>query len=174
MLPAFYLDAVTWQKLPGGVFFARYEGEEDIYPRELVPSSVYRPVSQVPTEVFIRTSEREKRLEFELKASAVASGPWGQLVDVSGAGSQVGLVLLPTSAFIGAHVMPDIVHLLGNDESVAYDAVIKDVHVAKSVRVFTIGPISGAAPQELLLTTKLRWFRSRNNPKHLGFSKEER
>lgn len=173
MVPSLYLDASTWQKLPGDVFFARYEGEE-FETSELSPAAAYRPVSRVPAEVFVRTSEREKRLEFELKAGLLASGPWGSLFDVSGAGSQVGLILTPApEVFIGAHVLPDIVHMLGNDDSIAYDATIKDVHIAKTVRIFSIGS-EPSLPHDLVLTTKYRWFRNRANPKHLGFSKEEK
>lgn len=174
-VPEFYLKAANWQRLPGDVFFSRYEGDEDVYPQSLEPSSVYRPVSGIPTEIFVRTSEREKRLEFELKAKELASGSWGRLFDVSGAGSQVGLVLLPAPVFIGAHVLPDSVHLLGNHDTVAYDAIVKDVHVSKTIRVFSISSSSTASlPEELILTTKYRWFRNRLNPKHLGFSKEEK
>lgn len=175
MLPSVYLDANTWQKLPGGSFFARYAGDEAIYPSDMTPSQIFRPVADVPTEVFIRTSEREKRLEFQLEAKELASGAWGKLLDVSGAGSQVGLVFLVSPCFIGAHILPDIVHLLGNDESIAYDAVIRDIHTSKTIRMFSIGPVaSDVMPEEIVLTTKLRWFRNRNNPKHLGFSKEEK
>jgi hypothetical protein len=175
MLPKLYLDAKTWQALPGDIFFARYPGEESIQPHDLNPSSVYRPVSAVPSEIVIRTSEREKRLEFELKAKEVASGAWGKLIDVSGAGSQVGIILIPAPIFIGVHHLPDVVQLLGNSETVAYDAIIRDIHIAKTVRFFSVGSISDSnLPEELIMTTKFRWFRNRCNPKHLGFSKEEK
>lgn len=175
LVPKLYLDAKTWQRLPGDVFFSRYAGEEDLYPEDLNPSSVYRPVSEVPVEIVIRTSEREKRLEFELKAKEIAAGNWGKLFDISGAGSQVGLVFLPSPVFIGAHLMPDVVQLLGNSETVAYDAIIRDVYIAKSVRLFSIGSASDdALPEEIVMTTKFRWFRNRCNPKHLGFSKDEK
>lgn len=176
LVPEFYLQAASWQRLPADVFFSRYEGDDTVYPEGAdLSSSVYRPVSMVPREIFVRTSEREKRLEFELKAKKIASGGWGSLFDVSGAGSQVGIVLIPAPIFIGCHAMPDVIHLLGNSDTVAYDAIVKDIYVAKAIRAFSISSSSDAPmPEELVLTTKFRWFRNRLNPKHLGFSKEEK
>jgi hypothetical protein len=179
LLSKSFLEASLWQRIPGDVFFSRYAGDETIHPEDLSPSSVYRPVSMVPSEIFVRTSEREKRLEFELKATEISKGHWGALYDVSGAGSQVGLVMTVNPVFIGAHVLPDIVHLLGNDESIAFDGIITDIHLAKTVRVFKVGfslreSEEEHIPHDVVLTTKYRWFRNRNNPKHLGFSKEEK
>jgi uncharacterized protein YfaT (DUF1175 family) len=31
-----------------------------------------------------------------------------------------------------------------------------------------------AHPHDLMITTKTRWFRNRNNPKFLGFSKDDK
>jgi hypothetical protein len=174
-LPEVYLNASNWQKLPGGVFFSRYEGDDDVLPQSLEPADIYRPVSLLPTEVFVRTSEREKRLESGLKAKELASDSWGSIFEVSGAGSQVGLVLMVAPIFIGAHVLPDMAHFLGNHDTVAYDAVVKDVYISKSIRAFSVCSYSSDnLPFELVLTTKFRWFRNRMNPKHLGFSKEEK
>jgi hypothetical protein len=173
--PDFYLSAANWYSLSGGIFFSRYEGDDTVYPQVLEPADVYHPVSLIPTEIFVRTSVREKRLESELKAKEVTSGSWGSLFEVSGAGSQVGLVLMPSSVFIGAHVLPDSVHLLGNHDTVAYDAIVQDVYLSKSIRVFSACSYSNDdLPSDLILTTKFRWFRNRMNPKHLGFSKEEK
>lgn len=172
MLPDMYLSAETWQKVPADVFFAVYDGS--ISPVSLSPVDVYRPAGDVPSEILIRTSEREKRLEADLTSNVLTSGPWGSLYVVDGDGSQVGLVLIPKPGrFCGAHVMPDVVHLLGNSESVANDAIIKDIHIAKSVRLLKVGSQEDE-PHDIVFTTKLRWFRNRNNPKHLGFSKEEK
>lgn len=179
MFPKFYLDAGLWHRLPVDFFFSRYAGDEEVYPQELTPDSVYRSISLVPTEVFVRTSEREKRLEFELEAKKVAEGKWGTLFEVSGAGSQVGLVTILNPIFIGAHVLPDMVHLMGNSESVAFDGIIRDIYLAKATRMFEVGYSLRSeqgedVPFDVVMTSKNRWFRIRNNPKYLGFSKEEK
>jgi hypothetical protein len=168
------LIASTWQKLPIGSFFSRYEADGPLLPEGDSPADVFQPASMVPIEVLIRTSEREKRLEFNLDAREITSGQWGALFEIAGDGNPVGLLLrVAPQTFCGAHALLDVVHLLANTESVANDATIKDIHLSKTVRVFRIGSDDNL-PHDIVMTTKSRWFRNRNNPKHLGFSKEEK
>ena len=175
-IPLSFLDASRWQGLNLDVLMSLYEdGTEAPLPSAVEPETVYQPVGRVPSVVFCRTSDSEKRLESQLESVVVASGPWGQLCEVQGGGGVIGLVLLPaTGVFCGAHVLPDMVHLVVCEDDLAENSIISEVHESKTIRAFLMGPPTGDRIHDFLMTTKARWFRNRINPKYLGFSKDEK
>lgn len=174
-LPRDFLEASTWAPLPVDIIHVRY-GAEKLEPQGLEPETAYRPIRDIPKQVVYRTSDREKRLEVSLSEALVTSGPWGELHEITGGGSHIGFViLLKPNAFCGAHLLPDSAHLISYAELLPDTCIIKDIHDHKMFRLFKIGPAGNDdSPHDVIVTTKTRWFRNRNNPKFLGFSKDER
>jgi hypothetical protein len=125
----------------------------------------------LPTALVVRTSSRERRLVGVPVSVELAAGPWGTVHSVTGHGSQIGIVLsVAPGRFCGAHVLPDGAHLvLGRKEAPA--PRIRDLYVSRSARLFAVGD---EGQEDLLLTSRTRWFRARNNPHFLGFSKGDR
>lgn len=175
-IPSEFLAADCWRPLGVNLLVSQYADGRRIPLNNLEPDGVYQPVGEVPVAIFCRTSTSEKRLEGRLEAEVVASAPWGEVFEVTGNGSQVGFVLrIEPGAFCGAHVLPDMVHCIACEEELPDESTLKDVYEGKSIRVYAVGPIQDKdRPQDILVTTKTRWFRARNNPKYLGFSKDDK
>lgn len=175
MLDASFLEADRWGRMPIDVLHSVYT-DGVVAPLAMVPSEIYQPASRVPTHLLCKTSDSEKRLAGLLQTRLSGSGRWGRVYEVVGHGSLVGVVVqLEDNAFCGAHVQPDVVHLVSCVEELPDDSIVKDVYLGKTVRLFSIGPIDeNKRPHDMMLTAKARWFRHRHNPKFLGFSKEDK
>jgi hypothetical protein len=177
MVPAKYLEASIWQALSVDVLYAVYDDGE-IVPGTLDAEAVYQPVGRVPAFVLCRTSDSEKRMESVLSSNVIQSGAWGDLCEVLGGGSPLGLCVCikQGDTFCGAHALPDIIHLIACMDDLPADSAVKDVYDGKNIKVYRMGPVTDDAHphHDLVITTKFRWFRNRNNPKFLGFSKDDR
>ncbi len=176
-LPVKYLDATRWQHLPLDVLYAIYSDDEDNLDPSFEPIEVYQPVQRIPVFILCRTSDSEKRLEGALSSRVVRGGEWGSLFEVVGNAAVVGLVFcINQEQFCGSHVTPDGVTLLACETDIPPGAIMKELYDGgKIVRAFRVGPpTDDKAPHDVLIATKNRWFRNRINPKHLGFSKDEK
>lgn len=175
-LPARFTDPGLWLGLQVDTIYSAY-ADGEIHPRTTGRAdAVYQPSSVVPAYVFCRISESEKRLEQALTSQAVMDGTWGILHEILGQGAKIGAVLaLKAGAFMTAHVLPDMVHLVSVVDDIPNESIMKSLYDYKTFRAFRLGPLADDAhPHDLLITTKTRWFRNRNNPKFLGFSKDDK
>lgn len=175
MVPTRYLDPVIWQGLPVDVLHVAYD-DGYISPGSTEPDAIYQPVARIPVVVLVRTSDSEKRLESKLAPVLLKEGDWGSVFEVQGAGAPLGLcIVVKAGVFCGAHPLPDMVHLVACEEELPADSIVKGLYETQKIKVFLMGPIEGNdRPHDLLVTTKTRWFRNRNNPKFLGFSKDDK
>ena len=161
-----FLVPATWAALPVDRITPLYPNGQELLTGTALSEAVYTPLSKIPEVVVFRTSDREKRLEGDLLHSLLKSGEWGTLHEVTGAGSHVGFVLTPAPGYFeGASCMPDNLHLMKRTSLMVEHA--KTVHNHKMLKFFSFDC-------DLYVVTKSRWFRSRNNPKYLGFSKDEK
>ncbi len=168
-----FLQPELWATAKVDVLFAEGERADPVSAQENAVRA-YQPVGRVPRLLFCRTSDSEKRLEGKIEARIVADGHWGMLHEVLGAGGTIGFALAPsTSAFSGAHVLPDIAHFVSGAHDLPEGSVVSHLYDNKTLRIFLLGATGGSFPQDLLVTTKNRWFRNRINPKFLGFSKND-
>lgn len=162
-LPNRYLTPQLWASFTADII---HSSSADGTHSTLEPETIYTPVVNVPLFVAYRTSDREKRLESDLQTKVVTEGDWGVLHEVTGGGSHVGFVLeVKPGHFAGAVSLPDSVHFMHRESIV--DAPAKSVHNHRMLKVMSFD-------KDLYVVTKTRWFRNRNNPKFLGFSKDER
>ena len=175
LLPNRFIDPSLWLGLQVDSIYSVY-ADGVVHPRTVdLADAVYQPSSHIPSFVFCRISESEKRLEQALESRPVMDGPWGVIHEVLGQGSIIGAVLAPQpGSFLAAHVLPDMVHLVADTDDIPKDSIMKGLYDHKTFRSFRLGPASDEAhPHDVLVTTKTRWFRTRNNPKFLGFSKDD-
>ena len=175
--PTELLDPDFWLKLSPDVLYAVY-GKDDCNLDLDRAVDVYRPSDDIPSYLLCRTSDRTKRLEAGTEAVPVpCKGPNASFFEVTGSGVVIGIMVqINQAGFQFAHVTPDGAHLVGR-EPFQSAPIVKDVFSHKTFRSFAIGPTedrieSGA--HDLMVTAKTRWFRKRNNPKFLGFSKENK
>jgi len=177
MVPDPYLNPSLWRQMNIGALYT-IDPDGTVHPGDSKSAaSVYRPASLIPTFVLCRISESTKRLDNGLTLDEVASGAWGKLHLVMGSGSTIGALMSVSSEVFGScHRTPDGVHLVRPlDASSLVAPVTKPLFSFKTFRSFRIGPADDdAAPHDLMLTAKKRWFRKRNNPKFLGFSKDDK
>ncbi len=176
VLPPRFLDPSLWLGLQVDTFYVVY-ADGQLHPRSTDSAdAVYQPAGCIPEFIFCRISDSEKRLEHALESRLAVGGSWGALYEVLGQGSVIGTALsVRTSAFSSTHVLPDMVHLVCMVDDVPHDSVMKALYDFKTFRSFRLGPMTDDDhPHDLLVTTKARWFRNRNNPKFLGFSKDDK
>lgn len=176
MLPQHFQDPSLWLKLKVDAIYWTY-GDGQLLP-EMGGSAeaVYQPSSAVPSVMICRISDSEKRLEQTLTVRPAVRGAWGVLYEVLGQGAVIGTAMeVAEEAFSVAHVLPDMVHLVSNTDNVSPDSIMKSLYNFKTFRSFRLGSMmDDGQPHDVLVTTKSRWFRNRNNPKFLGFSKDEK
>jgi len=168
------LQTALWKGFAVDTLYTFYNGE--VRPQNLTRAlSVYHPAEQIPLFVFCRTSESTKRLDAGLDAEQAVAGPWGAIYEVRGGGSSIGVMVeVTTERFSSAFCTPDGVHLCHNGDA-GDAAVMKELFSYKTFRAFRFGlPGVEDGPHDLMLTAKQRWFRRRNNPKFLGFSKDNK
>lgn len=136
--------------------------------------AVYNPTDNIPLFALCRISDSTKRLENGLEARKVDEGAWGILYEVTGSGSIIGVIFeIESEAFVSAHCTPDGVHLVRPEPGTEF--IVKPLYSYKTFRSFRVGPMDDDdAPHDLMLTAKRRWFRRRNDPKFLGFSKDDK
>jgi len=179
-VPQALLDASLWKTLRiDALYTVQTDGE--LRPSDhRVSAEVYNPSDQIPAFVLCRTSDSTKRLEKGLEAAAVedmeAPFPFGNLFTINGGGSPIGVLIeLKPDLFRSAHCTPDGVHLCNAQGEIEPDSIIKPVYAYKTFRSFLIGPAEkDKKPHDVMFTAKARWFRKRNNPKFLGFSKDNK
>lgn len=175
-LPPRFLSTNLWRQLGVDVLYVAYENGEIRPQNSEQAEEVYYPASRIPSFIFSRISDSEKRLELTLDARTVVDGAWGSLAEVTAGDAVIGLVLVVRSGtFTTAHVLPDMVHLVCAQANVPPDSVMKGLHEFKTFRSFRLG--AGAdddGHHDLIVTAKTRWFRHRHNPKFLGFSKDDK
>lgn len=172
-IPPSLLDSEVWQTLPPGVIHA--PTGDILIPMDpnidAVAANTYQPVCAIPAALVVKTSTSEKRFSLTLDGQEVMSAPWGSVHNVMGAtGSVVGIVIVPSKEFCGAYLLPDMAHLMGCHTG-PVQGVIRCVHEHKMIKVYTI---EDEDLLDVVVTTKVRWYRNRANPKALGFSKDER
>jgi hypothetical protein len=175
-LPARFRDPGLWLGLQVDTIYAAY-ADGQIHPQTTDKAdAVYQPSSVIPSFVFCRISDSEKRLEQAVESRPVMNGSWGVLHEVLGQGTIIGAAFaVNVAAFSSAHVLPDMVHLVSMVDDVPHDSIMKGLYEHKTFRSFRLGPMGDDQhPHDLLVTTKTRWFRNRNNPKFLGFSKDDK
>lgn len=174
MIDPKFLDPAYWAHLVVDVLYSVYENGT-VVPEGPEPDGVYPPVHWVPKYVLCRLSDSEKRLEGALEVKEAKAGAWGSVFDVTGAGAQVGVIIEMGPPFCGAHVNPDGVHLVGCVDGLPEGSIVVDLFEAKTLKIFSVGPGAPADfAHDVVITTKTRWFRNRNNPKFLGFTKDEK
>lgn len=149
-----------------------------LYPKDISKADEsYLPTDWIPDLLVVRTSSSSKRLEKGISEKSIRS-PSSRTIkisDVECAGSKIGVILRPKKdQFVQSYFTPDGCLLLtGYDLD---DAVVKDGYDFKTMRMYLIGK-KNLDPKtnvhDCLVTAKKRWFRSRNDPKFLGFSKDK-
>lgn len=172
-VPEKILDPLLWKGFNVDTLYTLYTSGDLRAQDPRSAFTVYHPSSEVPTWVFCRVSESTKRLEKGLTTQTMASGSFGNVYSVVGSGSQIGVLFsVNQQVFKAAHCTPDGIHLVSHENLV--DPIIKPVYVYKTFRAFRIGQTGDTSPHDLMITAKTRWFRKRNNPKSLGFSKDNK
>lgn len=173
-LPLQLLSPDLWRSLKVDSLYTLHESGE-LRPSTLAhASAVYGPASDIPFWVFCRTSESTKRLEKGLEMQKESEVESVSVYTVHGAGSPIGvLVAVAPDLFKSAHCTPDGVHLCTKQGEVADDAIVKSIFAYKTFRSFRVGAPLQETAHDVLITAKTRWFRRRNNPKFLGFSKDK-
>jgi hypothetical protein len=179
-VPPSLLDASLWKTLRTDALYT-VQPDGELRPADpKVSSAVYNPSEDIPAYILCRTSDSTKRLEKGLEAVVVDDPempfPFGSLFTINGGGSPIGvLVELKPALFRSAHCTPDGVHLCNAQGEIDPESIIKPVYSYKTFRSFLIGPAEkDKKPHDVMLTAKARWFRKRNNPKFLGFSKDSK
>ena len=183
-IPDSFLDPALWRVLKIDSLYTSNEQGVVRPSTQATADAVYNPSHEIPSFIFCRVSESTKRLENGLEAvpaldpktnEPVVSAE-GDVFTVVGSGSTIGVVfVVNTDLFLSAHCTPDGAHLLNLDEQLPEGCVMKLVYEYKTFRSFRFGPPHDEAPpHDLMITAKKRWFRKRNNPKALGFSKDDK
>ncbi len=169
------LDLTRWVRAPVDILHSVYNDGTQVPERmgEL-DTALYQPTNRIPRAVFARLSDSEKRLDQELSIREVSYHRWGSICEVLGGGALIGaFVFTHMGCFEHAHVLPDGAHFsMGSRVPAMADPFVKDLYTNKSFRVFET--TDGVDVSDVVVVTKQRWFRNRNNPKFLGFSKDER
>ncbi len=166
-----FLDSALWQEQDPLVLVSIFRDGPAPVSLTAPASLVHRSATDVPIATITRVSQSTKRLEGDLVAKEVASGPWGRQYEV-GHGAIVGYAWLWDQRYTHAHALPDIVHLLSTQQLDPVESQKAEVvWEFKGLRLVTV---TYGDVVDVLLTTKARWFRQRYNPKTLGYAKEER
>ncbi len=167
--PTTLTSSELWKSLEVDRFFVM-NSDGDIHPKEVTPEEAYVPNS-LPEMILCRISDSTKRLGEHLTISVVEEDWWGKVYHLSGTGSPVGILLaLNQDRFSSADYMPDGIHVFGKEKDPKGATILRQGYDFKSFRVFPIEV--GGIGHGLMVTVKNRWFRDRNDPKHLGYSKE--
>jgi len=173
-IPEGLLDPQLWAGLTITSLYAVYDDGEICPSDSTIANQVYGPSSRIPLYVICRISTSTKRLEKGLAASPLQDiGCRGRIHEVTGGGSPIGVMVgLAPQEFKAAHFTPDGLHLCNGEADLPPDVIIKPLYDYKTFRSFRVGPADDDdAPHDLMMTAKARWFRERNDPKFLGFSK---
>lgn len=165
-----FLDAALWADAKPFILMSLYNGFEPVSNLKTPATMLYAPKKEVPTATCVRISQSSKRLEGTLQAKVVAEGTWGKQYEVGQGNNVVGYAWMWAPIFSHGHTLPDIVHLINkvDPQNQQTPSLVFDT---KGLKLVTI--VDGDAV-DIMLTTKQRFFRARNNPKSLGFAKEER
>lgn len=165
-----FIDAALWADAKPFILLNLFDGFEPTSNLKTPATLLYSPANAVPTATCVRISQSTKRLEGVLQAKVVAEGAWGKQYEVGQGNNVVGYAWLWANVFSHAHTLPDIVHLINKSDPVEQQ-VASLIFDSKGLKLVTI---SDGDAVDIMLTTKQRFFRARNNPKNLGFAKEER
>lgn len=165
-----------WSKLELNTLYG-WVNDAGLYPNDLSKADEsYLPTDWIPDLLIVRTSSSSKRLDKGITEKAVksVSPKTIKVSDIECAGSKIGVVLRPKKdVFVQSYFTPDGCMLLTGYE--LDQAIVKDGYSFKTMRMYLIGN-NGLDPKtnvhDCLVTAKKRWFRNRNDPKFLGFSKD--
>lgn len=167
-----FATAEVWANVAPSVLVSVYDGQPLQVNARTPAVALHMSSSDIPEATFVRLSQSVKRLEGELLCLPRRKEAWGTQYEVRGNGQTLGIAWTwERERFRAAHVLPDVVHMVGVGETDLQSSATKVELDTKGLKLLTIK--SGQAT-DLLLSTKVRFFRARYNPKNLGFAKEER
>jgi hypothetical protein len=167
------VDPTLWANLHVGALYVVTQDDE-VRPQDHTNADdVYAPIANIPKYVMCRISTSTKRLENGLTSTKVGEGEWGEVYQVKGSGSIIGVVVSVREDIFGSAIyMPDGVIFMHRANELPDKCVVSSAYAYKTFKIFRIGTDTEGDSYDLYLTTKKRWYKNRHNQKSLGFSKE--
>jgi hypothetical protein len=158
-----FSEPTEWLDLPVG-FYVPYRAVDDAPDLGLSSAEGYRE-TVVPGALVFLATDVARRFEKSFVFTEERSGGFGTIYQVRTVdGPQIGfVVLLNKEKFVNAYMTPDVVHLASVEAGEVPEVLYED----KVFRSFSFGG-------DVMFTTRARWFRTRNNPKFLGYSKDDK